>query len=964
MIKDKLIGKIGCLLMFVWASVSLHAQSIELLGLYSNGSAGQLKAKVELAGKQIKSVTSYAYRMSDGFATTTSDYELLDGSFLTADVEMQTGDYAYRMEVVLDDGAKLLTECVNQANTVAFMWLGDFLWTEATTAVVGEWPAVDRCFGAEQQNMQTGNTTYYKGISSKGGHIIYALPEEKNFRKFDMVLGTQNGSGTLKFHFSCNDGPELGFTVASNKISTVSTAAYPQFIPSLPLTKIRLNFTNNVNAIGNYNLARLYMERASSGKQEQQVTFMNTGGTVMYPMQVELKATATSGGKIYYRIIKGREAAELKGSVLTFKDGQSTDVVVEATQYGNEQYACATSVLSYAVRTRENIFVSSMLPALENNSGMVYLYVNPQANKLSQLTLNIYDDVYLLNELQQFDLLKIWNDTPLVSGTTGKVLAVAVPDLEMNRVFRITYGYEGGETMHSSYYEGLDMFDYLSDLSYSTQGTAQIDKAVNGSMLQITTQKYKKGFGIHAVGAVQTTLPVGMYNRFITDVGKQSGQPYVMEFALKMDNRQLTTTGPVNNSKKTTWDYPLDDVSVLHIDVLYGGDGAGNDHGSIGAPRLYRTVVQRREQTLDWQKEFPLTHNKPFRLPMKATASSGLAPVYRILKGQEFATIEDGNILNLHTIPEHAEIVVEAFQPGDREWQPTTTATCTFRFSKGFVVQKDARVELEGGQVLEELIVYGDAGQMGQVVVKNGIVQVKKLVLKYTFVPKAWNFITFPSDLDIDKISDLNAKGYYLNNKTSGRGAYYIRSYDTQVRAENPSGSVWKNLETPEVKGLKGYIMGINNALGMDPVEVTFTMDNVSLDFESSIRPLNLTLDLSRVEPGTRQDVYIKPVNVKGNTLKVSVDFQPEDLSVLPVNHAKALEEMRFTFTPDKRGIRLTLPDQTPAKIAIYNKKGTKLMKAVRYVAPMVLDLSDLKSGTYKMVINYGGVTVVRTLDF
>ena len=74
-----------------------------------------------------------------------------------------------------------------------------------------------------------------------------------------------------------------------------------------------------------------------------------------------------------------------------------------------------------------------------------------------------------------------------------------------------------------------------------------------------------------------------------------------------------------------------------------------------------------------------------------------------------------GNILNLHTIPEHAEIVVEAFQPGDREWQPTTTTTCTFRFSKGFVVQKDARVELEGGQVLEELIVYGDARQMGHV---------------------------------------------------------------------------------------------------------------------------------------------------------------------------------------------------------------------------------------------------------
>ena len=83
---------------------------------------------------------------------------------------------------------------------------------------------------------------------------------------------------------------------------------------------------------------------------------------------------------------------------------------------------------SYAVRTGENIFISSVLPESGSNPGTVYLYVNPQANRLSQLTLNIYDDVYLLNELQQLDLLTIWNNTPCVSGTTGKVLAVAVPD--------------------------------------------------------------------------------------------------------------------------------------------------------------------------------------------------------------------------------------------------------------------------------------------------------------------------------------------------------------------------------------------------------------------------------------------------------------------------------------------------------------------------------------------------------
>ena len=82
----------------------------------------------------------------------------------------------------------------------------------------------------------------------------------------------------------------------------------------------------------------------------------------------------------------------------------------------------------------------------------------------------------------------------------------------------------------------------------------------------------------------------------------------------------------------------------------------------------------------------------------------------------------------------------------------------------------------------------------------------------------------------------------------------------------------------------------------MDPVEVTFTMDNVSLDFESSIRPLNLTLDLSKVEPGTRQDVYIKPVNVKGNTLKVSGLPTGGPVGIARQS-CQSIEGMRFTFT-------------------------------------------------------------------
>ena len=130
------------------------------------------------------------------------------------------------------------------------------------------------------------------------------------------------------------------------------------------------------------------------------------------------------------------------------------------------------------------------------------------------------------------------------------------------------------------------------------------------------------------------------------------------------------------------------------------------------------------------------------------------------------------------------------------------------------------------------------------------------------------------------------------------------------------------------------------------------------------IHPLHLSLDLWNVEPDTRQTVYIKPANVKGNTLKVNVDFRPDDPSVLPVNHAKALEQMRITFTPNRKGLRLTLPDQTPAKVAFYDRKGRKLIKAVRYISPMMIDMSDMKPGTYQMAVSYGPATTVRTLEY
>lgn len=217
--------------------------------------------------------------------------------------------------------------------------------------------------------------------------------------------------------------------------------------------------------------------------------------------------------------------------------------------------------------------------------------------------------------------------------------------------------------------------------------------------------------------------------------------------------------------------------------------------------------------------------------------------------------------------------------------------------------------------------------------------------------------------MNLDEVSDLNEKGYYLNNTREGNGAYFISAFNTRNRALADDGSEWETLTEPDVKGLMGYIMCVDGALGDDPVEITFTMDNLELDLRSTMRPVHLTLDMTYTDPGTEQAVYVKPANVKGNTLKVNVKFRPADTSNLPVNHARALRDMRVTYTPHHSGIRLTLPDQTPARVGIFDAKGEKLLKAVNYVSPMMIDLSDLPKGKYTLAVIYGPASAVREFE-
>lgn len=424
-------------------------------------------------------------------------------------------------------------------------------------------------------------------------------------------------------------------------------------------------------------------------------------------------------------------------------------------------------------------------------------------------------------------------------------------------------------------------------------------------------------------------------------------------------------TGNVSWQNVYEWDFPLQSTGTgktVKIQFTDGGDGNTNDIVCIGAPRFYYNYTPRVAQSIEWADEEVVNNYVAFSMPMTATSTSGLPVVYHLVRGSEYARIDGDNTLTFFNIPSEGDVVVEAYQPGNKDYEPSDTRTCTFRIRKSMVIKANERKELEGGHDIDELVIYADVNSAGQAVVKSGIVNVKKLVLKYKFVPGQWNYIAFPSDLNIETISDLKAQGLTCASEEGAENTYLLREYNSRQRSETPDVSPWTSVMSGNVSAMKGYIMKIERA-DDTPVEITFNIDNVALDFENTMRTINLSVDMSKCEPETRHTVYIRPTNVKGNTLRVDMRYVPASREDIPLNHAKALEAMRVTRTQDGNAIRLTLPEQTPAKVAIFDRKGEKMLKAVRYVSPMKIDVSDLKPGKYRMVVIYGPASIEKEFE-
>ena len=567
--------------------------------------------------------------------------------------------------------------------------------------------------------------------------------------------------------------------------------------------------------------------------------------------------------------------------------------------------------------------------------------------------------------------------------TLDRDFTVPLLDTKDRYAYRAKFTSKAGNNYISEMIEdnGVERFRWIgADVKWNAATSGydnriKYDQGIDGgNPFPVDGINFYKSFSTHATGSFTFNFAEDTpYSRLFTYYGIQDNKSAGdIKFTLTV-NGELKDTHTMyakNNPVK-----PSDGIYLRKYDVAIDGqtdivingdmiDDINQDHMNFPLGRLYLKKDVRKEQEATWPATEILAYGKPFKHTLDAGFTSGGTGLYYITSGSEYATIE-GNVLNVHTIPtdDSAYIEVAAVQPGTDEYLTSPLSTCRFYVVNDKTVPADGKLVLNNGDEVDELTVYANPSSRGQVVVNNGFASVNKLILKYTFNPGEWNFISFPANASLSQISNLNSLGYTLNGSQK---AFYLCEYNTRSRAEQPSKTAWTKLASDNVIKNKGYIMGVSRSADNPdnkPVEVTFVFENTTLGFDTSNSgSLNVELNMMQIEPGTEIPVYVMPDGLKGAPLKVMVKFSPKDISELPLNYAKALDDARVTFNPNNSGIRLTLPTQEQAKVVIFDSKE-RVIKAVKYIAPYLIDITDLKPGKYQLYIQYGNATATKPFE-
>lgn len=964
-------------------SFSASAQKVKILGLTQGDRASQIKAELTPEGKTLTGVTTYSYKLSDGASLRSTEYELVDGRYISASVDCWSGAYdAFQMRLTFSDGSSLLTECVDKDMTSAFFWLGDFPWYAAQSGWDADHPPrVD----SSMENgipIQVNSVVYYKGISNHApGFIIYntdsiasKLPEP--YTGFDRLVtryGVQDPQyyGNLIFEVLVDGTSQLRQTIYA--LTNTDRPADDPVVRdwSYPMDGVKtLRFSANPNGVNwgdhlEMPLARLTLNRQQWPTADNvTLSINNSGGSLEAPL--ELSSTLTNAsGNVYYKIVSGSNLANIEGSTLVPVWGGKGEVIVEACYYGDELHKPVSDYAIFYVDMQPHIELLSLYqPTEEGNKARGYVLADTKGKKLDKLEIRTFNNYYELKP-----------GTPVTLHPSGSYEILPFEtEAGTDGVLQLAYRYAGDtEDTVTSYWQNGEYFDYMSDLpsvivtGYGTapQPNKPFSDASKNGVLELGSEpgsrKYAKGYSFHANGRVESNTDLSPYYRFSADMGGQliSNPTHTdqLKFSIRNGATYLLNETVVNFSDITPFESLINGQQQLIVNGSNNGNNT-NAVATIGAPRLFLTPAIKTPQTITWESEKTFRINEDLSFTLDATAESGGDVYYKVVKGN--ASV-DGNTLTLYAPDGREEVIVEAHQPGNEVWGVAPAAVCVFRLIRGLEVMRDESVTLKGNQKIDELIVHADNISSGQVNVKNGFAEVKTFILKFTFNPGEWTYICFPADIDLEQSSDFREKGFGLNNEFGP--AYRVKKYDTQIRADRPYDDPWTTLTQPLLTGMKGYLIGIDNTTDNEPVEITFTIDNSRIDLSNHQTPVGLTLDLSGMQAGWKDKIFVTPTDgngrVLGNTLEVDLTYSPSDSSSLPVNYQQALNDSRLTFVGDKKAMRITLPDQTPARVVIFDKGGSKVIKAIKYVSPMAIDLSGLKKGQYQVVVEYGNA--IRT---
>lgn len=969
------------------APLCAQAKTVNFLGVTNDGQRGRIKARIETGNKNVTSVTSYSYSMKDGYTIVSTDYDLVkDGSdtFVSADVFYYPDreSYTYRLQLTFDDGSTYTSEVVNEELTEAFVWLGDVAWAAAEAG----WntPVVDKEVDPSQ-NLMLDNVRYYKGVSNHAnGYFLYKFSDAP-YTSFVTRYGVHDNMAEGDVNFKFYTSTDIDKTTTNNMTLVEEKVMFSMQNPGrngapcaadldipmdgVKVLRIQLDRYDSENYGDHANLMmpRLYLPSpVSAPKQKQEIVFKTQSGTLSED-GIRLEATSTSGGNIHYSIISGREAATLEGDFIKPVWGAKGIVIVEATQFGDDTYQPATSYISFNVDMSPRMELLDFHTSVTDGGtfGYAYLLVDTKGRPLNSLSAQIFSDPRKLNPVTTVDLL---GDFDVTKG--AQVIEIPLNDF-VDQVLRVKYRFDGTDAeVTMPYWHREGSYDYASDKTFTSKmgygsfpGANNTYNGMNNNQLAIGSadNTYAKGFNIHADGYIEIpAATLTPYERLVADVGGQYPPRYgvtsteKLAFELLNGNIQLAKTEDVIKATLIKWDFPVNNQQKIQIMGHPGSDGNGGDYVCFGAVRLYYTRTAKTPQAITWTDRLEIIENKPSTITLNATSESGFPIFYYLVSGAEYASL-DGNRLNIREQPSGgADIVVEAVQPGNDTWGMAPVATCTFHLTRGLEVQKNEYVELKANDVYDKLIVHADKSGSGQVALKDALVDIRTLVLKYTFNPGEWVHIAFPADLDIDKVSNLGELGYTYN--AFAAPAYYLKEFDTEAFATDPLSSPWKMLERPIVTGNKGYIMSLDGSAVDEPVEVTFTVSNTNVDLTTLMRSFGLSLDLRNMEPNSTKKITVSSddPDILSNNLTIDVTFSPSDMASLPINHRYALDNMRFVFVNGHKAIRLTLPDQSPARVVFFDNDGKKIVKAVRYIAPNVINLAELKNGHYNMVVSYG----------